>query len=141
MSKEFLQRTVMLSLTSLILVVFLYNQKLSCMDREENGRHIAGTKAFHLLPDEIEVFIFSFLDQWDLLKRPALVSKSWRKATEKVWKFKPLDLSWNNIGAEGVKYIANGKLSSLIRLNLCYNIIGDEGKAGLKERFGAKVIF
>lgn len=140
MSKRLLQKTVILSFTSLLFLAFSYNQKSFCMDGKEDQRHLGLSRAFPLLPDEAEVHIFSFLDQWDFLKRTVLVSKDWQKATERVWKINPLNLQDNKIGDEKTEALSNSNLSNLTSLNLQENYIGDEGAKALSVGNFTKLI-
>ncbi len=65
------------------------------------------------LPVDIQAYILSFLNQWDLLKAGG-TSKRWRQAAERIWKNKPLDLSNRHLSPGDYKALAYGPFSSLI---------------------------
>ena len=128
MSKKLIQKISMIFITSIVFLVFSCNQKSFCMETDENiERPIVVLRAFPVLPDDIAMCIFSFLDQWDLLKRTVFVSKSWSNATNGVWKVVSLSLSGKKIENSKAKALSNGNFSNLTKLNLMYNRIGDEG--------------
>ena len=134
MSKKLIQKISMIFITSIVFLVFSCNQKSFCMETDENiERPIVVLRAFPVLPDDIEMCIFSFLDQWDLLKRTVFVSKSWSNATNGVWKVVPLNLSGKKIGHSKAKALSNGNFSNLTELYLQNNGIGNEGAKALSN--------
>src|SRR5579863_1104219 len=132
MSKNSIQKIVIVFFANLIFLAFFFNQKSCCMNEKEDERKLAVSRAFHLLPDGIEERIFSLLDQWDFLKRTVLVSKSWRKSTENMWKIKPLYLR-SNIGDDEVRALSSGNLRNLSSLYLNNNNIRGDGAKALSS--------
>src|SRR4051794_393531 len=69
-------------------------------DKQEITRTAATTSQIavpvspeNILPHDVRVHILSFLAEQKDLLRVGAVSRSWRKAAEKVWEKRPLDLS------------------------------------------------
>ena len=82
------------------------------------------------LPEEVLVKLFSFLPTLDLLKRTNLISNFWNNCSKKVWAYKPLLLTNNNLGPNGAQALST--LTNLTTLWLENNNIGPNGAQALR---------
>lgn len=132
-------------LIGFIILLLSVNQRVSAMESDDPiSPAVARTVN---LPDEIQAYILSFLEQNNLL-RAVHVSKTWRQAAEEIWKNKSLNLSNWELNTEDYKSLVQGPFSCLIlqtvnlgeeeveilscsskfiRLDLGRNRIGNEG--------------
>jgi hypothetical protein len=124
--------------------------------RRKTSEEEDGIRTLKELPDALLVFVMDFLRGgfkcWasllgtckyvhnhhvdNLVELKILWEKAQRKrALYNCYFYSTINLRWKEIGAEGAKYVAEALKvnTSLTKINLSYNNIGDEGKQALRE--------
>jgi len=118
---------------SAVLFLGLQSQTFAIDEQEDMGLMQQAKPGFAEIPIELQVHIFSFLDQKDFL-RASLVCQSWRDGAHLVRKEKTLDLSDRKLDLKDCQALLQVPFSSLILQRCQLEVLTLSQSLGFKER-------